>query len=108
MKDISGSVYKLEGISKVEANLKDQLVSISGTGSQYQTHHREFYDRLSQISDWLTKYQLLLQPLYQRFKPLGEMLYYEEVEDQTVSLILLCSPLKYVYWFGLLVLTERM
>jgi len=29
--DVSGSLYKLDGISKVEANLKDQLVSIEGT-----------------------------------------------------------------------------
>jgi len=31
VKDISGSLYKLNGIQKVEANLKDQLVSIEGT-----------------------------------------------------------------------------
>jgi copper chaperone for superoxide dismutase len=30
--DISGSLQKLSGIQKVEANLKDQLVSIEGTG----------------------------------------------------------------------------
>ncbi|RDW70267.1 putative superoxide dismutase copper chaperone [Coleophoma crateriformis] len=29
--DISGSLYKLSGIQKVEANLKDQLVTIEGT-----------------------------------------------------------------------------
>ena len=33
MKDISGSLYKLSGIQKVEANLLDQLVSIEGTGT---------------------------------------------------------------------------
>ena len=32
VKAVSDSVYKLEGISKVEANLEDQLVSIEGTG----------------------------------------------------------------------------
>ncbi|KAL3426950.1 heavy-metal-associated domain-containing protein [Phlyctema vagabunda] len=33
VKDISGSLYKLSGIQKVEANLKDQLVSIEGTAA---------------------------------------------------------------------------
>jgi copper chaperone for superoxide dismutase len=31
-KDISGALHKLPGIAKVEANVKDQLVSIEGTG----------------------------------------------------------------------------
>jgi hypothetical protein len=39
VKDISSSLYKLGGISKVEANLKDQLVSIEGTGSQIIPPH---------------------------------------------------------------------
>jgi copper chaperone for superoxide dismutase len=34
--DVSDSLYKLGGILKVEANLKDQLVSIEGTGRQHQ------------------------------------------------------------------------
>jgi copper chaperone for superoxide dismutase len=33
VKEVSGSLYKLSGIQKVEANLKDQLVAIEGTGS---------------------------------------------------------------------------
>jgi len=33
VKDVSGSLFKLNGISKVEANLKDQLVSIEGTAA---------------------------------------------------------------------------
>lgn len=33
MEDISGSLYKLSGIQKVEANLKEQLVSIEGTAA---------------------------------------------------------------------------
>jgi len=33
VKDVSSSLYKLDGISKVEANLKDQLVSIEGTAA---------------------------------------------------------------------------
>jgi len=33
VKDISGSLYQLGGITKVEANLKDQLVSIEGTAA---------------------------------------------------------------------------
>ena len=32
-KDITGALHKLPGIAKVEANVKDQLVSIEGTGS---------------------------------------------------------------------------
>jgi len=35
VKDISGSLFKLSGIQKVEANLKDQLVTIEGTGSSH-------------------------------------------------------------------------
>lgn len=31
-KDVSGALYKLDGISKVEANHKDQLVRVEGTG----------------------------------------------------------------------------
>jgi copper chaperone CopZ len=31
-KDITDALYKLPGINKVEANVKDQLVSIEGTG----------------------------------------------------------------------------
>lgn len=33
VRDISSSLHKLSGIQKVEANLKDQLVSIEGTGA---------------------------------------------------------------------------
>lgn len=33
VKEVSESLYKLKGITKVEANLKDQLVSIEGTGT---------------------------------------------------------------------------
>ncbi|KAE8446116.1 hypothetical protein EG329_012487 [Mollisiaceae sp. DMI_Dod_QoI] len=33
IKDISGSLHKLSGIQKVEANLKDQLVTIEGTAA---------------------------------------------------------------------------
>ncbi|KFA52817.1 hypothetical protein S40293_00840 [Stachybotrys chartarum IBT 40293] len=32
VKDVSNSLYKLAGVSKVEANLKDQLVSVEGSG----------------------------------------------------------------------------
>ena len=32
VKSISDALYKLDGITKVEANLKDQLVTIEGTG----------------------------------------------------------------------------
>ncbi|KAG4440429.1 hypothetical protein IFR05_004073 [Cadophora sp. M221] len=33
VKDISGSLHKLSGVQKVEANLKDQLVTIEGTAA---------------------------------------------------------------------------
>lgn len=36
VKDISGALHKLQGITKVEANLDDQLVSIEGTGTESQ------------------------------------------------------------------------
>jgi copper chaperone for superoxide dismutase len=35
VQDVSGSLHKLEGITKVDANLKDQLISIEGTGSSF-------------------------------------------------------------------------
>ena len=34
VKDVSDSLCKLGGITKVEANLKEQLVSIEGTGKE--------------------------------------------------------------------------
>lgn len=34
IKDVSDSLYRLDGISKVEADLKDQLVSVKGTSMQ--------------------------------------------------------------------------
>jgi copper chaperone CopZ len=43
VKDVSGSLYELNGIQKVEANLKDQLVSIEGTGTATaipEQHHQ--------------------------------------------------------------------
>ncbi|KAN0086325.1 Superoxide dismutase, copper/zinc binding domain containing protein [Elaphomyces granulatus] len=33
IKDVSGSIYRLQGISKVEADLKDQLVLVEGTAA---------------------------------------------------------------------------
>jgi copper chaperone for superoxide dismutase len=33
VKDVSSALHKLAGINKVEANLKDQLVTIEGTGT---------------------------------------------------------------------------
>ena len=32
VKDISDALYRLGGITKVEGNLKDQLISVEGTG----------------------------------------------------------------------------
>lgn len=34
VKDVSDTLYKLQGITKVDANLKDQLVLVEGTGTQ--------------------------------------------------------------------------
>jgi copper chaperone for superoxide dismutase len=48
VKDVSNSLYKLAGVSKVEANLKDQLVSVEGSGEQ----HGLIYDVRNH---WLTK-----------------------------------------------------
>jgi copper chaperone CopZ len=44
VKDISSSLFKLSGIQKVEASLKDQLVTIEGTGS---SHDLPFFQRMS-------------------------------------------------------------
>lgn len=44
VKHVSSSLYKLDGIQKVEANLKDQLVSIQGTGSFSQSFN--FHEKL--------------------------------------------------------------
>lgn len=35
VKDVSDSLYKIAGISKVEANLKEQLVRVEGTGMDF-------------------------------------------------------------------------
>jgi copper chaperone for superoxide dismutase len=32
VKDVLESLYKVKGITKAEANLRDQLVSVEGTG----------------------------------------------------------------------------
>ncbi|KAM0264967.1 hypothetical protein ACHAQJ_000483 [Trichoderma viride] len=37
VKSVSDSIYKLDGISKVEGNLKDQLISVEGSGELW--HH---------------------------------------------------------------------
>lgn len=34
-KDVSESLYKLDGIAKVEANVKEQLVRVEGTGMPF-------------------------------------------------------------------------
>jgi copper chaperone for superoxide dismutase len=34
VKDVSDALYSLKGITKVEADLKDQLVSVEGTGME--------------------------------------------------------------------------
>lgn len=42
-KDISGALHKLHGITKVETNVKDQLVSIEGTGMPMKSNLVVFY-----------------------------------------------------------------
>lgn len=37
VKSVSDSLYKLDGITKVEANLKDQLISVEGSGEPHGT-----------------------------------------------------------------------
>ncbi|KAK7408001.1 copper chaperone [Neonectria punicea] len=37
IKSVSDSLYKIGGISKVEGNLKDQLISVEGTGKYWMT-----------------------------------------------------------------------
>ena len=37
VKDVEASLYKLTGISKVEANLGEQLVMVEGTGAEVIT-----------------------------------------------------------------------
>lgn len=34
VKDVSGALHQLKGITKVEANLQDQLLSVEGTGME--------------------------------------------------------------------------
>lgn len=38
-KDISGALHRLPGITKVEANVQDQLVSVEGTGPYPGSDH---------------------------------------------------------------------
>lgn len=41
VKSVSDSLYKLDGITKVEANLKDQLISVEGSGVSFHgVNHR--------------------------------------------------------------------
>lgn len=49
VKDISGSLHKLDGIQKVEASLKDQLVTIEGTGSSL------LFDNLISVSSFVSR-----------------------------------------------------
>lgn len=42
VKDVSDSLYKVDGISKVEANLKEQLVRVEGTGMSSAGHSVSF------------------------------------------------------------------
>ncbi|CRK29998.1 hypothetical protein BN1708_005123 [Verticillium longisporum] len=45
VKAVSDSLYQLKGITKVDANLKDQLVSVEGTGTP------SFEDQAHQTDD---------------------------------------------------------
>ncbi|KAL5319789.1 hypothetical protein ACEPPN_012846 [Leptodophora sp. 'Broadleaf-Isolate-01'] len=72
VEDISGSLHKLSGIQKVEANLKDQLVTIEGTGAAVcilETHSTTVSDkvrglaRMVQVSSNLTLIDLTIRGL---------------------------------------------
>lgn len=43
VKDVSDSLYKLGGITKVEANLEDQLLSVEGTGTSSSAANSESF-----------------------------------------------------------------
>lgn len=42
VKSVSDSLYSLEGITKVDVNLKDQLVAVEGTG-KIASHPCQFF-----------------------------------------------------------------
>jgi|SRR4051812_39293978 copper chaperone CopZ len=87
--DISGSLQKLSGIQKVEANLKDQLVSIEGTGSSDLLVRK--LDAYSMRHNTNLYVQLRLLLLYLQFKRLDEMQFYVVPEAQIVSDYAGCS-----------------
>lgn len=56
VKSVSESLYRLDGITKVDANLKDQLVAVEGTGEfecafETSLHNVEalWYDGLTRV-----------------------------------------------------------
>ncbi|KKY31494.1 putative heavy-metal-associated domain-containing protein [Diaporthe ampelina] len=55
VKDVSDSLYKIAGISKVEANLKEQLVRVEGTGSAVSI--LETYAQLKEERDQVPDHQ---------------------------------------------------
>jgi len=49
-KSVSDALFKLPGITKVEPNVKDQLVAIEGTGMGYHTSYKATMFKLA--SKW--------------------------------------------------------
>lgn len=81
VKDISGSLHKLSGIQKVEANLKDQLVTIEGTGMSSSNQVLASVDN---------GYQRPPQPSLPPSSLLVEMQFYAAPAARTVSHTNLC------------------
>jgi copper chaperone for superoxide dismutase len=53
VKDVSDSLNKLDGISNIEANLKDQLIRIEGTGKSYAF----LLPLVTALVNWYSNYQ---------------------------------------------------
>lgn len=83
IKAVSDSLYKLGGISNVEGNLKDQLISVKGTGKS---------NRAVEAVHVLTiPSQLPPQPSSKLFRQQAETPSYADQEPQTVVRLLLTS-----------------
>jgi len=81
-KDISSALNKLPGITKVEANVKDQLVSIEGTGPyDYATVYRMvvFLELTFETGQWRHR------PSLKQSRQPGGTPSYEGQGPQTVS-----------------------
>ena len=78
VQDVSKSLHNLPGVTKVEGNLKDQLVSVEGSG-EWSSHYLVVNSTISLSS------QLHRQPLWRLFKQRGEMPFCVDQESLIVS-----------------------